>query len=258
MTAALEAHELRWRAGATEILNGIDLSVEHGTLCGLLGPNGSGKTSVLRCLASLLRPSSGHVSVNDEPSIKLSPRELSRQLAVFVQEQPAEFDLTALDVVLIGRTPHKSRFDRETADDVEIARSALRAVEAETFATRSISTLSGGERQRVLIARVLAQRTPLVLLDEPTNHLDLRHQHQLFRHLGRSGLSVVASLHDPQFAATYCDWIVVLDHGTVAAAGSAADVFTSDLLARVWGVEAEVREATDGRREIIVHGPVQQ
>ena len=255
MSTPLSATALSWAANGTPVLDRVALEVEPGAVCGILGPNGSGKTTLLRLLAQVLSPHAGSVSIGGDDAARLGRRERSRRLAVLVQDQPAELELTTMDLVLIGRSPHKRRLEPDTPEDLRIARAALAGVGAGALEGRRIETLSGGERQRVQIARVLAQSTPLLLLDEPTSQLDLRHQHQLFALLRASDATVIASLHDPQLAASYCDRLVVLDRGRVAAAGPPADVLTADLLREVWGVEADVRLDETGRLQLRIDGP---
>ncbi|HWJ96795.1 MAG TPA: ABC transporter ATP-binding protein, partial [Acidimicrobiales bacterium] len=181
-------------------------------------------------------------------------RDLGRRRSFVSQDQPADLELTVLEVALIGRTPHKGRIEPDRAVDRDIARASLEQVEMHPLRHRTVPTLSGGERQRTFIARALAQQAPVLLLDEPTNHLDLRHQHKLLADLRSAAATVVASLHDPQLALAYADQAVVLDHGRVVGAGTPAEVLTEPVLRDVWGVRATVDRTGSGPGRITISG----
>jgi iron complex transport system ATP-binding protein len=236
----LEARDVTWMVGGRRILDAISLRVVPGTLVGLLGPNGSGKSSLLRCLAGLEQPTSGRVLLDGRDLAHWRRRDLARRLAVLAQEASTELDLTVGDVVALGRIPHRPRLAGESARDLEVVTSALARVDLAGFAPRRWQTLSGGERQRAQLARALAQEPQELLLDEPTNHLDIRHQLALLALVGDLRLTAVIALHDLNLAATYCDQIVVLDEGRVAAAGDPGDVLTPALIERVYGVPCQV------------------
>jgi iron complex transport system ATP-binding protein len=235
----IQVEDLRWEPSGV-VLDGIGFTVQPGTLCVLLGPNGCGKTSTLRCIAGVLTPDAGVVRLDGDTLADLGLREAARRRAFVSQEQPAELELTVMETVLIGRTPHKRRLEGDAAQDFVLARRALADHEIAELEDRTLPTLSGGERQRTFLARADVQATRAVILDEPTNHLDLRHQHLLLRRLRDGEATSVVSLHDPQLAATHADQVVVLDQGRVVADGSPGDVLTSDLLRAVWAVDAEV------------------
>ncbi len=168
--------------------------------------------------------------------MQLSAKEAARRTAAVIQESPGEFDLTALEVVAMGRNPHKGMFDRQTADDERICAQALTRVGMERVAHRDYATLSGGEKQRVLLARALAQQTRVLVLDEPTNHLDIRFQHELLDLIAGLGVTTIAAMHDLDLAAGHCDRLYVLEQGRVVAGGLSDEVLTEDLVARVFGV----------------------
>lgn len=167
-----------------------------------------------------------------------SPRWCAQRIAVVLQEFPDAFGLTVEEVVAMGRTPHKGLFDGDTAHDRELARQALQSVGLLGFETHAFATLSGGEKQRVILARALAQQPQLLILDEPTNHLDPRYQLQLLQWVKRLGVGTLASIHDLNLAAAFCDRLYVLDHGRIVASGTPTEVLTAELLREVFGVEA--------------------
>ncbi|MCC9738998.1 ABC transporter ATP-binding protein [Streptomyces sp. MNU89] len=227
-------------AGAHRLVEDVSLTARPGEVIGLVGPNGSGKSSLLRAVYRVLRPATGHVGVDGTDAWSLPVRQLARTVAAVVQESGAEFDLSVREVVAMGRTPHKRLLDGDTAEDAELIRSALAAVDATDLAHRSFDRLSGGERQRVLIARALAQQPSLLVLDEPTNHLDVRHQLEVLGTLRRLSATALVALHDLNLAAYYCDRLYVMRDGRVTASGPPADVLTPHLLAGVYGVASEV------------------
>jgi iron complex transport system ATP-binding protein len=235
----IEVENLSWKPAGV-VLDGVSLTVEPGALCVLLGPNGCGKTSTLRCIAGVLTPDAGVVRLDGDTLQDLGLRESARRRAFVSQEQPAELELTVMEAVLIGRTPYKRRLDGDVAEDFVLARRALADHEIAELEQRTLPTLSGGERQRTFLARADVQQPRAVILDEPTNHLDLRHQHLLLSRLQAGEMTCVISLHDPQLAATYADQVVVLDHGRVVADGPPLDVLTADLLREVWAVDADI------------------
>ena len=236
--------------GDRAVLDSVTLEAPQGRVLGLVGPNGSGKTTLLRILYSSLAAQGGSVLIDGARLPSLSAREIARQIAVVVQEVPGDLPLLVSDMVLLGRTPHRSGFGGSGAADERIAAAALARVGALHLAAESFDSLSGGERQRVLIARALAQETPHLLLDEPTNHLDVRYQHEvldLVRTLAAAnGRTVIVVLHDLNLAAQYCDRILLLAGGRVVASGTPAEVLAPEYLEPVYGVSVRRFELDDG------------
>jgi len=236
--------------GAT-ILADAGLVVEAGEFVGLVGPNGSGKSTLLRTIYRALRPRAGAVYVGDDYVWELSARASAQRTAAVVQESGSDFDFTVLEVVAMGRNPHKGSFDRDTSADRSLCDEALRHVGMTDFAARDFATLSGGEKQRVFVARAIAQETRLLVLDEPTNHLDIRFQLELLDLVGGLGVTTIAAMHDLALAAAHCDRIYVLDAGAIVACGPPHDVLTGELVARVFGVALrDWRDSQTGRTRL--------
>jgi iron complex transport system ATP-binding protein len=252
----IEARGIDWSAAGRVIVDGVDCRVEPGSLVGVIGPNGSGKSSFLRCLAGLRTPDDGVVLVQGDTIGSLGRREVARRLAFLDQETSGDLPLTVLEVVMLGRTPHKRLFDRDDDGDRAIAARALAATELTGFEARGWTTLSGGERQRARIARAIAQEPSILLLDEPTNHLDVSHQLQVLRLVRALGLACLAALHDLNLAAMFCDSLIVLHEGRVAATGPPAEVLTAALVRDVYGVACEiVSHPRTGRPVVTIDDP---
>jgi len=245
----ITATGLAWSYGERQVLDAVSLATRPGRVLGLIGPNGSGKTTLLRLLYGALTPPAGAVEVDGTRLAVLGPREAARRLAVVVQESGGETAMTVAELVLLGRGPHLSTFQRAGEADHRIAAQCLARVGATHLADRAFAQLSGGERQRVLIARALAQQATHLLLDEPTNHLDVRYQHEvlgLVSSLADAGpgesagegveRTAVVVLHDLNLAARYCDDVVLLGRGGVVAAGPVADVLDPAVLEPVYGI----------------------
>lgn len=239
-SSLLHLERLHWSLSATgpDLLAGIDLKVQSGEFVGLIGPNGSGKTSLLRCAYRFSRPRAGRVLLDGEDIWLHPPRWLAQRVAVMLQEFPEDFGLSVRDVVAMGRTPHLGWLD--AGDDSAPVDHALRQLGLQDRAEQGFASLSGGEKQRVLLARALAQQPRLLILDEPTNHLDPRHQLALLQHLRGSGLGLLASFHDLNLAATFCDRLYLIEQGRIIAQGTPAEVLTEQCLAEVFGVHALV------------------
>ncbi|WP_043635616.1 ABC transporter ATP-binding protein [Nonomuraea candida] len=220
------------------IVHEADLLVDDGEFVCLVGPNGCGKSTLMRTIYRALRPASGLITVDGDDVHGLSWRESARRTAVVAQETPAELDFTVGEVVLMGRTP----YERAAAEDEERCARALDRVGLAGAQERIYATLSGGEKQRALVARALVQETRLLLLDEPTSHLDVRHQLEilhLVRELGAElGLATLAVLHDLNQAAAFCDRLYVMSAGRVLAGGPPDQVLTPELISQVYTVRA--------------------
>ncbi|GAB1515236.1 ABC transporter ATP-binding protein [Actinophytocola sp. KF-1] len=242
----ITAESVSFGYGPGLVLDGVVVSVAPGQVVGLIGPNGSGKTTLLRTLYAALTPRAGLVTVDRTPVGDLAPRDLARRLSVVAQEGASELPLTVTDTVLLGRAPHLTTFQRPGRDDHRIAAAALTRVGARHLAGRVFAGLSGGEKQRVLIARALAQQTYHLLLDEPTNHLDIRYQHEVLRLVRRLEVTTVVVLHDLNLAARYCDELVLLDAGRVAAAGTPDAVLRPEVLEPVYGIGVRRVTTDDG------------
>ncbi|MFE3093646.1 heme ABC transporter ATP-binding protein [Streptomyces sp. NPDC059248] len=236
-----EASGVRIRLGGREVLAGADLAARSGEVLALVGPNGAGKSTLFAALAADLAPAAGTVKIAGRPAAAWTARDLALRRAVLPQSSALSFPFPVEEVVRMGRAPWAGTV-RADEDDTAVAE-ALRVTETEGFADRPFSELSGGERARVALARVLAQRTALLLLDEPTAALDLRHQElvlRICRDRAANGDAVVVVLHDLGLAAAYADRIAVLDDGRVAADGPPSEVLDAALLTRVYRQPVEV------------------
>ncbi|MFH0522262.1 heme ABC transporter ATP-binding protein [Streptomyces sp. M41] len=234
-----EAAGLHVRQGARPVLHGVSLTVRAGEVLALVGPNGAGKSTLLSALAADLPAFEGTVLIHGRPASDWSAPELALRRAVLPQSATLSFPFTVEEVVRMGRAPHAAS---PAEDDLAVAE-AMAAAEVSAFAVRPFSALSGGERARVALARVLAQRAPLLLLDEPTAALDLRHQElvlRLCRERARAGDAVVVVLHDLGLAAAYAHRVAILRAGRVAADGPPAEVFSAPLLSEVYDQPVEV------------------
>lgn len=245
MTATLlRVDNLACHLGGRGVLQGIGFELAAGEVLGVLGANGAGKSTLLRCLLGLQRRASGEVRLQGRPLEAFDGPALARQMAWVPQPKGAGMGLSVVDVVALGRLPHRGV---ATASDNEAAvLAALRTMRLEALALRPMAELSGGERQRVLIARALAQQCPLLLFDEPTSDLDLRHQLgtlQTVRDLARSrGVGALVVMHDLALAARFCDRLLLLADTRMLAIGPWREVLTPERLRRAYGVHAAVGE----------------
>ncbi len=241
---ALRAVGLTIRFGERVALRDVTLEVPRGQFVALAGPNGSGKTTLVRAALGFLAPDAGGVDLFGTPVQDLPIRERARRVAWVPQFEALRDDVPLGEYVLYGRYPFHRPLEADSTLDRAAARRALEEVGLADRATDGILSISGGERQRAILARALAQETPLLLLDEPTTHLDIGHQIDLLervRRLARERAgTVVAALHDLNLAARYADRIVVLHRGRIVADGAPREVLSTELLARVWGVDAEL------------------
>lgn len=221
--SGLEAQSLTVQLGHATVLHEVTLALPTGWTA-IVGPNGAGKSTLLRCLAGLLKPQSGEVRLQGRPLAGHSPRERALRIAWLAQQGEATGELTAREVVQLGRLPQLGLFGEPGPRDHVIVQQAMADAECEAWAERRLHELSGGERQRVLLARALAVDAPLLLLDEPTTHLDPPHQValvRLFQRLARER-TVVSVLHDLSLA-LQADHLVVMQAGRVRAIGPASD-----------------------------------
>jgi iron complex transport system ATP-binding protein len=228
---------------AREVLAGVTATVRRGEVYGILGPNGSGKTTLVRVLLGMLAPTRGRILVGGRDVRSIPRREFARRCAAAPQEAVAEFAFSVAEAVLLGRTPHLGPLGFETAADLAAAERALGRVDLLEVADRPLHAVSGGELRRAIVARALAQEAELLVLDEPTAALDVRHQLQILevmRQEAGRGRTVVAVLHDLNLAAAYCDRILLLSGGRVAAEGTVDEVLTYRRVLEVYGVDTYV------------------
>ena len=235
---------LAFAYGEVPVLEGLDLRIRSGRFYGVVGPNGCGKTTLLDLMVGNRRPGRGSISLLGRPLERYSRVELARRLALAPQEFAINFPFTVWETVLMGRHPHIPRFASPGRRDLEAVEKAMAALEVSGLRDKLVTELSGGEKQRVVLARALAQDTPVLLLDEPTSNLDVNHSLAVLavveRRVRREGHTVVTVLHDLGLAAAYCDHLIFIKQGRVLAAGPTEQVLVSRNLARVFGVQARV------------------
>ncbi len=227
-------------AAGAPVLSGVDLAATQGQLVCILGPNGCGKTTLLKCLLGLLDPAKGRIELAGKLRRRYRAMELARLVSYVPQAARAAFSFTVEQIVMMGRTPHMGSLGLPGDLDRRVAAAAMDMTGVKDFAHRLLESLSGGEQQTVMITRALAQQPRLMLLDEPTSHLDIHHQLDIYDLMAKLahewGMAVVCVSHDVNLAARFADRLVLLSSGRVAAAGNPAEVVQADVLSNIYRV----------------------
>lgn len=244
--STLRLHSIQVAYNGKAILKDVSLEVRPGEILALVGPNGAGKTTLIRTASGILKPAHGTVLVNDQNIGDLSPAERAQFLAVVPQARQLPPTFTVYQTVMLGRTPYLGWLGFPKPEDEEIVQQVLARTQLDALAQRRIGELSGGEQQRVLLARALAQNTPILLLDEPTAHLDLHHQALILKLVQQTvqecGLAVLLAIHDLNLVSLYANRVALLVDGHVQREGSPSQVLTKKEIERAYGVEVELLE----------------
>jgi iron complex transport system ATP-binding protein len=248
----LELNGIQFSYGVRDIVKDICFHVDDGEIISLVGPNGSGKTTILRCINRILKPQHGEILLNGIDVKTMNAMELARIFGYVPQSSPASFPLTVFDMVLLGRKPHMgwkvSSVDRDTVFGI------IQLMGLEDMAFRIFNELSGGEKQRVLVARALVQEPQVLLFDEPISNLDLRYQFEILdiiaTEVRKKGLAAVIAMHDLNLASRFSDRVVMLKGGRIFTDGCCHDVFNKDNIREVYGVEVAVYN-TSNRTQIV-------
>ncbi|HGM6364014.1 TPA: ABC transporter ATP-binding protein [Serratia marcescens] len=240
MSHRLHASHLKLGYDNKIIADDLNVAIPDGAFTVIVGPNACGKSTLLRALCRLLKPSAGEVMLDGKNISSFATKALARELGLLPQTSIAPDSITVADLVSRGRYPHQSLLKQWTQADKQAVEAAMAATNVGQLADRSVDELSGGQRQRVWVAMALAQQTPLLLLDEPTTYLDIAHQIELldlFRQLNREhGQTLIAVLHDLNHACRYADHIIAMRDGKIVAEGKPAEIITAELVERVFGM----------------------
>ncbi|MFC4101958.1 ABC transporter ATP-binding protein [Paenibacillus xanthanilyticus] len=244
MNETLIAEDLAFRFGDVPVVDGISLTAAKGEWLGIVGPNGSGKSTMLRMLARLIVPERGSVRLDGDDVRGMNTKSLARRMTMLAQANDPGLDMTVRELVRRGRHPHLKWYEECRGSHEEVVDWALAATKTEQLQHRKLGQLSGGERQRAWLAMSMAQTPELLLLDEPTTYLDIAHQlelMELIRKLNKErGVTVLMVIHDLNQAARYCDRIMAVKDGRIAALGTPVEVFRPDFFRNVFGVEAKI------------------
>ncbi|MDK2979976.1 MAG: iron complex transport system ATP-binding protein [Chloroflexota bacterium] len=238
----------------TTVLDSLSLKIEPARITAILGPNGAGKTTLLNTILGYLKPQTGEVLLDGRDIAQYSKRELSQIIGLVPQAEHFPFNFTALEYILLGRTPYMGMFSMPQDEDYRAAQEIVELLNIAHLKQRPVEELSGGEQQLVLLARALAQEPKILLLDEPTTHLDLSNIAKLLnalKDLAKQDVTVVFTTHDPQAAVFCADQLVLMQAGSVVDAGSLEDILTSESLTRLYGVGIRVEEV-DAHRVIFL------
>lgn len=240
--------------GKEKIFEGINLSIENKDVLCILGPNGTGKSTLIKCMNGLLKLNSGNILLNEEDIYSMNNTELAKIIGYIPQSHKSTFAFSVFDVVLMGRAPHLTLTSSPGEKDFKIADKALESLGIFHLKDKTYTEISGGERQLVLLARVLAQEPKLLLLDEPTSHLDFGNQIrtlEVINRLSKRGLSVIMTSHYPDHAFLSSNKVAIMNKGSIMAIGSPEEVITEKNMREAYGIDVKVMNVDENRKACI-------
>jgi iron complex transport system ATP-binding protein len=251
---SLENIHFRYYPDDPDVLSNLSLEIPAGKVTAILGPNGTGKTTLLHILLGLLKPLNGVVKVSGKSHKEYSRRELSQMIGLVPQFESVLFNFSVFEFVLLGRSPYLKPLQLPGSEDVRISEEALLAAGIAHLRNKPVNEISGGERQLVHISRVLTQQTQILLLDEPTAHLDLENQNRilsLLKQMSSRGNTAVLTTHDPNAAIFAADYFVLMNRGKIAAQGNLDEVITAENLSMIYRIPIRV-EQTNGYTMVVM------
>lgn len=238
----IELKHIQVNYGKREILHDIDAAIAPGRITAVMGPNGCGKTTLLRCIGGLLEPTSGSVGIDGQEVGSYSARALAQKVAFVRQQAQTDFEFSAFETVLMGRNPYQHHLQNESQKDWDIVEQCMKQTNTWHLRLAKPAEMSGGEMQRVMIARALAQQTPVLLMDEPVSNLDIAHQLEIMRLLRTTDKTVVIVIHDLNLALQFCDDLMLIHNGALLFHGRMADGLTTENIATAYGVKSHMAE----------------
>lgn len=241
---ALEVENLKFGYGKNLVLDEISFKVRKGEFISIIGPNGSGKSTLLKILNHIYIPWEGKVSMEGNNINHLNKKKLAKKIALVAQDTRIDYEFTVEDIVLMGRHPHKKRFQKDNIRDYDIVRESLEMTNTVDLKNRIVTEISGGEMQRVMIARALAQRPSIILLDEPTSHLDINHQMEILKLLKemnrKNGTTIILVIHDINLGIRYSDQIIMLNKGKLIGMGNSQKIITRNNIKSVYDINTVI------------------
>ncbi len=251
----LKTENIKFSYNQKKVLKGIDLNIETGSFIGIIGPNASGKSTLLKNISKTLETDSGLVYLDKKLLNEYSSSELAKKMAVVPQNTDVNFNFNVYDIIMMGRHPYQKRWSRLGKEDKKIVKEVMQVTDTLKLKSKSINELSGGEKQRVIIARALAQKPDILLLDEPTSSLDINYQgeiYDLLNYLNQElNLTIITVSHDLNLTAQYCEELILLKNGKIFAAGSAEDVLTEKNIKKVYNAEVLIKKNPLSKRPFI-------
>lgn len=240
MNEAVRVESLTFQVDNELILDNVNFSVDKNSIVGIIGPNGSGKTTMMKHFYRAIHPNVRTIFIDGKDIHNFSFCESARKLSVMRQENPTDFRFSVLNMVLLGRSPYLKFFESFTETDKKLAIEALERVGMAKQVNKDYRILSGGEKQRVLIARSIVQQADILILDEPTNHLDVHYQWALMKMISELDKTVIAVFHDLNLASKFCHKLFVVEKGKMIFGGTPEEVLTENLLSKVFGIKAKI------------------
>lgn len=238
----IELEHIQVSYGKREILRDIDATVAPGRITAVMGPNGCGKTTLLRCIGGLLEPTAGSIKIDGQEVGSYTARALAQKVAFVRQQAQTDFEFSAFETVLMGRNPYQHHLQNESQKDWDIVEQCMKQTNTWHLRLSKPAEMSGGEMQRVMIARALAQQTPVLLMDEPVSNLDIAHQLEIMRLLRTTDKTVVIVIHDLNLALQFCDDLLLILNGALLFHGPIAQGLTTENIGTVYGVKSHMAE----------------
>ena len=249
MKSLVDINDIKFSYDEKEVLKGITLNFDKGKFYSIIGPNGCGKTTLIKNISNLISPKKNTVFIDNKDLVSMTSKEIAKILASVPQNIHINYEFKVYDVVMMGRVPHKGRFEGYNKEDKELVKKAMDKADIWKFKDKLVTELSGGELQRVVAARALAQDTDIILLDEPTSHLDLQYQIEflkIFKDICNDKV-IIAVLHDLNLVSLFSDEIIMLKDGKIVDIGETDEVMTKKNIKNLYNIDVEIYKDNNKR-----------